>query len=155
VSSELGTSFIIKINYNQLLSCIGEPIFQSKEDISYIPTNWLLHLRQFIIEINASLEIRNIWLPKSQRANDQFLMTAFRKMKATRAELIILNNWRIYYKVILLSEICFASGKGIQLCFLEYNHSPITRQSSSNVNWPIQGKQDERSSKVWKRFIKQ
>jgi hypothetical protein len=115
-----------------------------------------LHWRTYIpIKGRHIIEIRNIWLPKSQRANDQFLMTAFRKMKATRAELIILNNWRIYYKVILLSEICFTSGKGIQLCFLEYNHSPITRQSSSNVNWPMQGNQDERSSKVWKRFIKQ
>jgi hypothetical protein len=95
-SSELGVPFIININYIQLLSGIGEPIFQSKDDITYVPMNWILHLRQFLIEINASLEIRNLWLPQPQRMNDQFLMTAFWNKKATRAELVVHNNWRIY-----------------------------------------------------------
>lgn len=153
--TELGTSLIININYIQLLSGIGKPIFQSQQDISYVPMNWLLHIREFLIETKATLEIRNLWLPKVQRQNDRFLMTEFRNMKATKAELIILNNWRIYYKVILLSDICFASGKGIQPIFMEYNHSTLKRQSSSLLNWPIQGKPDENSFKIWKQYLKQ
>jgi hypothetical protein len=117
--------------------------------------SWILHLRQFLIEINASREIHNLWLPKPQRENRRFLMTAFTNMKATRAELVILNNWRIYYKVILLLEICFASGKGIQTCFMEVNHSSIIDQSLSSLTWPVQGKQDETSFKIWKQFLKQ
>jgi hypothetical protein len=71
-------------------------------------------------------------------------MTAFIAMlKATKAELIILNNWRIYYKVILLSEICFSSGQGIQPHYLEYDHSGYTSQSSSTLNWSIKGKPDK------------
>jgi hypothetical protein len=110
-------------------------------------------MRQFLVEINAYLEIKNLWLPKLQRKNDQFLMTFFWKAKETTAE--ILNNWRIYYKVILLSDICFGTGKGIQPLFLEYNHSTVVRQSSSSLNWPIQEKPDERIFKIWKRFLKQ
>jgi hypothetical protein len=54
--SELGISFIININYIQLLAGIGEPVFESKRDITYIPMNWILHLRAFLIKINATLE---------------------------------------------------------------------------------------------------
>jgi hypothetical protein len=56
----------------QRLSGIGEPKFQSKVDISYVPMNKILHIREFLTEINASLEIRNLWLPKTQRMNDHF-----------------------------------------------------------------------------------
>jgi hypothetical protein len=111
--SQLGTSMIININFIQLHAGTGTPSFESKEELSYVLMNWLLHLRQFLNEINATLEIKDLWLPKKQCQNDQFLMTAFTQMKATKAELIVLNNWRLYYCVILLSELCFSSGQGI------------------------------------------
>jgi hypothetical protein len=81
-------------------------------------------------------------------------MTAFQQRKATRAELLVVNNWRIYYKVILLLDLCFATGKGIQPILLENNHSTLVRQSSSTLHWPKQGKPDVSSFKVWKRFLK-
>lgn len=152
--SQLGTLFEININYIQLLAGTGTPIFQSRDDLSYIPMNWILHLRQFLLEINAKLEIKDLWLPKKQCTNDQFLMTAFVNMKATRAELIILNNWRLYYKIILRSELCMASGQGIQPIYLEYDHESMISQSKSTLNWPIQGKPDKTSFSTWKRFIK-
>jgi hypothetical protein len=127
--TQLRTLFIININYIQLHAGIGEPIFQCQTDLSYISMNWLLHLRQFLVEVNATLEIQDLWLPRKQCANDQFLMTALRNMKATKAELIILNNWRIYYRIMLLSEICFSSGQGIQPIYLEYDHCNLTTQS--------------------------
>jgi hypothetical protein len=48
-------------------------------------------------------------------------MAAFIQMKLSRAELIVLNNWRLYYSVIFLSELCYATGKGIQPYYMEYN----------------------------------
>jgi hypothetical protein len=42
--SQLGSSFIININYTQLHTGIGTPIFLSRDDISYVPMNWMLHL---------------------------------------------------------------------------------------------------------------
>jgi hypothetical protein len=123
--TELRTSLKININYIQLLSCIGTPIFQSQEDISYIPMSWLLNVQQFLIEINTDLEISNKWLPKPQRQNNQFLKIAFQTMKATRSELIVLNNLEIYSRVILFSDICFTTGKGNQPIFLEYHHPTL------------------------------
>jgi hypothetical protein len=82
-------------------------------------------------------------------------MTAFVNAKASKSKLIILNNWRLYYKVMLLSEICFASGKGIQPFYLEYDHSTLAKPSQSTLNWPIQGKPDRKSFIIWKRYLKQ
>jgi hypothetical protein len=146
--SQLGLSFIININYIQLHAGIGTPILLSKDNISYIPMNWILHLRQFLIKIN------DLWIPKLQSQYDQFIMTAFVNMKATRAELVVLNNWRIYYRVLLFSELRFSLGQGIQPVYLEYNHDTLVRQSSMTLNWPIQDKPDEVSFKIWKRYIK-
>jgi hypothetical protein len=152
---ELGTSFIININYFQLLSGTGEPILESKLHISsYIPMNWILHIRTLLIVINATLKIQNLWLPKLQWQNDRFLMETFVSNKETKAELNILNNWRLYYKVLLYSELCYTSGQGIQPIFLEYHHERLVRQSASNLKWPVQNKPDERSFKIWKRCIK-
>jgi hypothetical protein len=81
-------------------------------------------------------------------------MTTFADMKATRAELVILNNWRLYYKIILRSELCLASGQGIQPIYLEHNHSSMTSQRKSKLNWPVQGKLDKTSFNIWKRFIR-
>jgi hypothetical protein len=105
--------FITNINHIQLHTGIGEHVFMSQKDISYIPMNWLLHIRHFLLETKATLDIQYLWLPKIQCQNDQFIMEEFIAMTASAAELVILNNWRIYYKVLLLSELCFSSGQGI------------------------------------------
>jgi hypothetical protein len=120
--SELGISIVININYIQLLAGTRKPIMESNIDISYIPMNWILHLRKFFLEINAILEIQDLWLPKPHCQNDILLMEAFIKMKAAKAELNILNSWRLYYKVLLYSELCYSSGNGIQPLYTEYNH---------------------------------
>jgi hypothetical protein len=112
--SELGTSIIININYLQLLAGTSKPIMESNINLSYIPMNWILHLRTFFIEINGILEIQDLWLPKLQRQNDIFIMEAFIQAKVSKAELTILNNWRLYYKVLLYSELCYSLGSGIQ-----------------------------------------
>jgi hypothetical protein len=115
---------------------------------------WIIHIRQFLWQINATLEIQDLWLPKKQFQHDQFLMTAFVSMKASPTELTILNNWRVYYKVMLLSEICFATGTGIHPYYLEYEHDKNSNNIQSTLNWPLQGKPDETSFKIWKRYLR-
>jgi hypothetical protein len=65
--SQLVFSIIININYIQLHARISTPIFRSQDDISYVPMNWILHIQQFLIEINATLEIQELWVPKSSK----------------------------------------------------------------------------------------
>jgi hypothetical protein len=37
---------------------------------------------------------------------------------------------------------------------MEYHHESMMSQSQSKLNWPVQGKPDETSFRIWKRYIK-
>jgi hypothetical protein len=56
--TQLGRAF--RMNYLQLTAGITEPILESRQPLPYIDNNWILHLRTFLNEINANLEINNI-----------------------------------------------------------------------------------------------
>jgi hypothetical protein len=90
--SILGKSFSIIINYLQLLSGLEKPIFASRDDIGYINDNWLLHLRNFIIEINGTLQIKDLWKPTKYRQNDIVLMSEFSTLGLSSTELRLINN---------------------------------------------------------------
>jgi Reverse transcriptase (RNA-dependent DNA polymerase) len=152
--TQLGTTFRININYIQLQSGVGNPIMASRDNISYLPKNWILHLRNFLLEVNARIEISELWSPSPQRESDQYIMESFKKLCLSRSALKELNNWRMYYQVIFLSELCFATSKGIQPYFMEYNHENNPCQNRSTLNWPVQAKPDENSFKLWRRSIK-
>jgi hypothetical protein len=135
--TQLGKAFRTNLNYLQSTAGITAPILESGTPLPYIDNNWILHLRQFLNEITAKLEINNIWLPKINCTQDIPLMTAFMKHTTIRAELRVLKNWRLYYKVIFFSEICYPSGKSIQPIYMQYNHDLNHAQSSTKRNWPI------------------
>jgi hypothetical protein len=96
--TEQSTLFIMNINHIQLQAGIGQAIFMPNCNISYVPMNWLLHIRQFLWRIKATLDIQDFWLPNIKCQHGQFIMEAFVVTKASKSELVILNNWRIYYK---------------------------------------------------------
>jgi hypothetical protein len=125
--TQLGKAFRINLNYLQLTAGITEPILESSTPLVYIDNNWILHLRQFLNEINGKLEIQDIWLPKHHSSHDISIMTAFMAQHPTKAELRTLNNWRIYYRVIFYSEICFPSGKSIQPMYLNSTMTLLKR----------------------------
>jgi hypothetical protein len=154
VNTQFGKAFRISLNYLQLTARITEPILECRTQLPYINSNWIMHLRQVLNEINGCLEINNIWLPKLQCSQDIPLMKAFLTKTTIRADLKVLNNWRLYFKVIFFSEICFPSGIAIQPQYLTYNHDLSCTQSTSNLIWPNQGKPNETSFSIWRKYIK-
>jgi hypothetical protein len=66
--SQLGIAIIINVNFIQLHAGIGSPIFESTDDISYVPMNWILHLRQFMIEINATIGDKRALVTKTSKS---------------------------------------------------------------------------------------
>ena len=89
----LGKPFRINLNYIQLIAGTETPIFESSEDLGYVPDNWILHLRNFICEINGSLKINDTWTPQKLRDNDLNLMTAFKSLQLfTIKEINLINN---------------------------------------------------------------
>jgi hypothetical protein len=152
----LGRAFIININQLQLLSGLQTPILESTQHISYIDNNWLLHLRDFIIEIGGRLELPNLWQPELQRENDVFLMEKFIKLNLTPNELRLVNNWRLYFKVNCLSDICDASENRIQAAYLTQKRDNATlANNNTTLNWPNQEIPGDKGFKLWIRCLKQ
>jgi hypothetical protein len=54
--SNLGKALLININYIQLISGVEEPILSSKQNIPYIESNWVLHIREFVVSIKIILQ---------------------------------------------------------------------------------------------------
>jgi hypothetical protein len=52
--SNLGKAMVININYIQLICGMEEPILTSTRKLPYINTNWILHIREFLIKIKRN-----------------------------------------------------------------------------------------------------
>jgi hypothetical protein len=146
----LGRSFIININNLQLCSGIEHPIFSCRDDISYLNNNWLLHLRDYLIEINGTLDIKNIWKPIKQRENDIILMNEFKSLGFSKSELKLINYWRIFFQVSTLAELCTPDGSSIQQCYLQQPlGKAIDKANPSSIIWPAQGEPGKRGFNLW------
>jgi hypothetical protein len=128
--SSLGKAIVININYIQLILGLEKPILSSTQSIPYMDTKWILNIRDFLISINAQLDMTNIWKPTKARVNDQFIMQAAMECNISNPELIIFNNWRIFFKVSRLSDICNTEDNKIQQCYLK---CPATRKINSMI----------------------
>jgi ribonuclease HI len=150
----LGKSFMININNIQLCSGIEKPIFSCRDDISYLDHNWLLHLRAYLIEINGTLDIKHLWQPTKQRENDIILMSEIKTLGFSKLELKLINNWRIYFQVSTLVELCTPDGTSIQQCFLTQPSGPLVDKANpSNIIWPAQGKPGKRGFSLWYKAL--
>ena len=79
--STLGDLITTNINYLQLLSGTDEPILASTTNLKHLGTNWILHIRDYLMQINAQIEIKNLWKLSKQTSNDKFIM---KDRKSTR-----------------------------------------------------------------------
>ena len=140
--SALGKDLMININTIQLISGSLLPILENNCNLNYLDDNWIMHLRTLIFEINALVKIENIWRPKIQRENDVCLMNMFRsKTNLTLRQLTLVNYWRIYYQVIMLSDICEPGDEQkIQTVFTKEIYDHDLKLHQSNIHWPNQQK---------------
>ena len=151
----LGESMKININYLQLISGRELPLFESNDNIDYIPENWLTHLRNYLIEINGQIKIKGIWKAKKLRDNDINLMDKFLTLQFTTPEIRLINNWRVFFKVMYLSEICSPDGLKIQSCFFKRplgNKINATHQSA--LRWPNQPEPGKKGFSLWIKCLR-
>ena len=147
---------MININYIQLISGRSEHFMESNDNIDYVDSNWILHLRKFMLEINAKIEIRNLWTINKLREHDVVLMNAFDNLKINTNELRMINRWRLFFNVNTLSEICTPDGSKIHDKYL--NIKQILSNDKENVTkwaWPEQGQPGKRGFALWKKCLQQ
>ena len=112
---------------------------------------WFRSLQSFLVTINHSLEIPNLYLPRLLREHDKAIMT-LSQAEFTATELLTINRCRLFLRVATLSEISTADGLNI--------HPDVWRgypppHSLSKILWPRQHRPPNPSWRVWRRFLKQ
>ena len=50
-----------KLNWEQQFSGLDKTMFELRDIIEFVDNNWLLHLRKYMIQINAKIELQQIW----------------------------------------------------------------------------------------------
>jgi hypothetical protein len=151
----LGKSIIVNLNYLQLSAGIENPLFTCRDNVNYLDHNWLLHLRDYLLEINGTLQIKNLWTPIKQRQHDVILMQEFQTIGPTNAELKLVNNWRTFFQVSTLAELCNPEGTRIQQCFLNKPHrGKFNKENPSNLRWPSQREPGKRGFALWLKCLR-
>jgi hypothetical protein len=81
-------------------------------------------------------------------------MTEFPTLGLSNHDLKLVNNWRIYFQVNTLAEICIPEGTCIQTCFFKMPSSSHTpRVNSSKLQWPQQGMPSKRGFSIWLKCL--
>lgn len=155
--SGLGKLILININWLQLHAGILEPIFHNTIPLPYLKQNWLLHMREFLWSTKSRIVIPEQWTPTLRRQNDCTIMEKLSALSVGTDVLRIVNNWRLYFNVILLSDIVTADGTRIQPRYWTQgrHHQDLQTEQKSTLNWPIQARPDTTQFGKWIRCLKE
>ena len=111
--TSLGYLLINNINWLQLISGKVIQLLLETEKNSYIQSDWILNLQEYMHMRYITLTSELFWTPKLQRINDELLMEAAVKQLYTPKVLRTINNWRMFFQAIRLLDICDGYGKQI------------------------------------------
>jgi hypothetical protein len=120
----------------------SKPILEDNQDIPYIENQWMVTLRHFMIQIQATIKEENPWVIQSAREHDQHIMDiVLQSPSIPEKDYAELNYCRMYLRVTTLSDITTSDGKQIMDDILKGN-----RDLSNHVDpteWPHQEKPDK------------
>jgi hypothetical protein len=154
--SDIGSLLVININWLQLVIGRQQQFFADKRDINYIPTNWLLHVKEFLNRNKLSITSDLFWIPSTCRANDINLMEAAWNYTKNKNKLRHINNWRLYFKTLTLSDISDGAGKRILEHYREFSPNQETAEiRQSKLNWPVQAKPNKSTFRTWYKFLQE
>ena len=152
--TELGKIFIININWLKLIVGRSTQIIADKYKPSYVTDNWLLNAQLYMQECHISIRSAQFWQPSMARRNDKFIMEAASVGTYNMKELRIINNWRIYFNAIRLSDLTDGSGKIIMLPYRRYEYTEKWKKIRQSIwRWPKQGQPGPDSFKLWLKFL--
>jgi hypothetical protein len=110
-------------------------------------------LRDYLIEIKAKMQINNLWKIVLLRHKDVAIMDEVIKCGAMPPELRTFNNWRMFFQVNCLSEICNAEGTKIAQFYMTFpNENNINHKSK--LQWPHQEKPSKKSFSTWTNVLR-
>ena len=154
-NTTLGRIMRINLSWTQLYSGLFTSIFQSMEPLTYCTDNWFLQIRNFLYTIQGTLSIKDTWIPVLERKRDQPLMEMFLKSGLPPASIRLVNNWRLYFQVLKLSDITNAAGTTILKC---YRKRPMgisrSYERTTKLQWPRQDEPGPYGFRYWMYCLK-
>jgi hypothetical protein len=155
-NTPMGKLMKVNLNWLQLNSGFGGPLMESKDPLMFLDSNWLLHSRSFLVQINAKLKVDDVWLPKLERQNDRTLMDIFSKLKYQTHLIRKLNYWRIFYQVNTVADLCMADGRTVQPCYRTQPHQQAWfSPRKSRLNWPCQEEPGDAGFRQWTQSLRE
>jgi hypothetical protein len=150
----LGATMKMNINWIQMHSGIQQPFLETTNPLEYLQQNWFVEIRKFLVTSKATIKIKNLWIPTLLWTNDSMIMQQKILQKDTKRNQKIINNWRLYFKVLYKSEIINYSGDCVKPEFMRRDHTK-EYTPASKLRWPIQEKPEQNRYRTWLNYIKE
>ena len=108
---DIGNLQRILLNKQQLVSGAQDFILQTPfSRYQYCEHNEVTFLWDKLSSLGITVEIQGAWRPTKRHPQDAFLMESFIDKGYTLPTLVVLNNVRVYMKVLVLSDMMKQRG---------------------------------------------
>ena len=129
---------------------IGHSILQWTTPLPYLESKWLCHIREGLWQIFGTLYIPQLQIEPLQRENDAYIMEhLLQDLSLTPTTLHSLNSFRLYLKVLRLSDIVSTDGKPILPGFL----NGAQQNDATPLTWPTQTSPNILTWKLWRQTL--
>ena len=146
----LGKKMIIALKWAQLHAGTRLPILEDPVPVTHLDEPYISALQSSLIASVSTLQIDEIQAQPIRRINDVHIMEMARAMRYTPRILQNIQNYRMYLRVSLLSEITNTDGTHI----LKSVRAGICSESEPTILWPIQKKPGKKALDSWRSFLK-
>ena len=109
---DIGTLQRILLNKQQLVAGAEEYILQtSYAKYQYCEHNEVTFLWDQLSKLNIQVDVQGAWKPTKRHKNDVFIMEGFIAKGYPTPILAVLNDIRVYMKIVVLSDILTCQGR--------------------------------------------
>jgi exonuclease III len=140
-----------RLQYN---AGVGYPILEyPKEAIPHLEGIWMPTVREYLAEIDGSLQTANTNIQPLQRQSDKYIMEEVLKSRLFQPrEIKYVNYCRLYLQVVTLSDIYNAQGTAFAVGI--YDGYKSASQSHSLLLEPLQERPNAQTWTLWRRFLR-
>ena len=73
---------------------------------NHLGIGWFTSIRSFLYSIQATITIRDLWVPPRVRKHDVVIIDAFSNEILTERDIALVNSVRLWTRVLTLADIC-------------------------------------------------
>jgi hypothetical protein len=149
-SSQMGCLTCIAMAWAQFCAGTGTPILENTiTKLPHAEAKWIMSMRDFLTATQGTIELLDHSVAKLQRERDAFLIDIMLRDKRFRpAPIRRINFCRLYLNVLLISDICTATGDSIDPDM--YSGATPKPQRAQKANQPSP---TGKSWQQWKRLM--